>query len=49
MQAKMRVRGLKWKTSMEQAFFAICMFFGVASAALIGFTLLMIVMGKVEV
>jgi hypothetical protein len=34
---------------MEQTIFMICMFFGVAAAAMIAFTLLMIVMGKVDV
>jgi hypothetical protein len=34
---------------MEQAIFMICMFFGISSVALIAFTLLMIVMGKVDV
>lgn len=34
---------------MEQTIFMVCMFFGVASVALIAFTLLMIVLGKVDV
>ena len=34
---------------MEQTIFIICMFFGVASVALIAFTLLFIAMGKVKV
>jgi hypothetical protein len=34
---------------MEQTIFLICMFFGVSSVALIAFTLLMIVMGKIDV
>lgn len=34
---------------MEQAMFAICMVLGVASTALIAFTLLAIVLGKVDV
>ena len=34
---------------MEQTIFMICMFFGVAAVALIAFTLLMIVLGKVDV
>ena len=34
---------------MEQAVFMVCMFFGVAAVALIAFTLLAIVLGKVEV
>ena len=34
---------------MEQTIFMICMFFGVASVALIAFTLLAIVLGKVKV
>lgn len=46
---KTRTRNLQGKTSMEQAIFMICMFFGVAAVALIAFTLLMIVMGKVDV
>jgi hypothetical protein len=46
---KTRTRGLQGKTSMEQIIFMICMFFGVAAAAMIAFTLLMIVMGKVDV
>lgn len=35
--------------SMEQTIFMICMFFGVAAVALIAFTLLMIVLGRVDV
>lgn len=34
---------------MEQAIFIICMFFGVTSVALIAFTLLAIVLGRVKV
>lgn len=34
---------------MEQTIFIICMFFGVASVALIAFTLLAIALGKVKV
>ncbi len=34
---------------LEQAVFMICMFLGVASVALIAFTLLAIVLGKVKV
>ncbi len=34
---------------MEQTIFIICMFFGVASVALIAFTLLFIALGKVKV
>ena len=34
---------------MEQTVFIVCMFFGVASVALIAYTLLAIVLGKVEV
>ena len=34
---------------MEQTIFIICMFFGVASVALIAFTLLFIALGKVQV
>jgi len=34
---------------MEETIFMVCMFFGVASVALIAFTLLMIVLGKVDV
>lgn len=34
---------------MEQTIFMICMFFGVASVALIAFTLLAIVLGRVKV
>lgn len=34
---------------MEQTVFIICMFFGVASVALIAFTLLGIVIGKIKV
>lgn len=37
------------KVSMEQTVFIICMFFGVASVALIAFTLLGIVLGKIKV
>jgi hypothetical protein len=35
--------------SMEQTVFIICMFFGVASVALIAFTLLGIVLGRIKV
>lgn len=34
---------------MEQTIFIICMFFGVASVALIAFTLLWIALGKISV
>lgn len=34
---------------MEQMIFMICMFFGVASVALIAFTLLFIALGRVKV
>jgi hypothetical protein len=34
---------------MTQTIFMICMFFGITAVALIAFTLLMIVMGKVDV
>ncbi len=34
---------------MEQTIFMVCMFFGVASVALIAFTLLFICLGKVKV
>ena len=34
---------------MEQIIFGVCMFLGVLSVALIGFTLLAIVLGKVTV
>lgn len=34
---------------MEQTIFMICMFLGVAAVAMIAFTLLMIVLGKVDV
>ncbi len=34
---------------MEQMVFMICMFFGIVAVALIAFTLLAIVLGKVEV
>ncbi len=34
---------------MEQTIFMICMFFGVAAVGLIAFTLLAIVLGKVQV
>ncbi len=34
---------------MEQMVFLVCMFFGIASVALIAYTLLAIVLGKVEV
>jgi hypothetical protein len=37
------------RVSMEQTVFIICMFFGVASVALIAFTLLGIVLGKIKV
>jgi len=37
------------KTSMDQTIFMICMFFGISSVAMIAFTLLMIVLGKVDV
>lgn len=34
---------------MEQTIFMICMFFGVIAVALLAYTLLMIVLGKVDV
>ena len=34
---------------MEQSLFMLCMFFGVASVALIALTLLAIVLGKIQV
>jgi hypothetical protein len=34
---------------MEQTIFMVCMFFGVASVALIAFTLLMIAPGRIDV
>jgi hypothetical protein len=34
---------------VEQTIFMVCMFFGVAAVTLIAFTLLMIVLGKVDV
>lgn len=34
---------------MEQMIFMVCMFLGVASVALIAFTLLMIVLGRLDV
>lgn len=34
---------------MEQMIFVVCMFFGVASVALIAFTLLMIALGRIDV
>lgn len=34
---------------MEQTIFMVCMFFGVASVALIAFTLLWIALGKIDV
>ena len=34
---------------MEQIVFMVCMFFGVAAVALVAFTLLMIVMGRIDV
>ncbi len=34
---------------MEQMVFLVCMFFGIASVGLIAYTLLAIVLGKVEV
>ena len=34
---------------MDQTIFIICMFFGVASVAMIAFTLLFIALGKVQV
>lgn len=45
--------GPRWErrgsSSMEQTIFMICMFFGVTAVALIAFTLLAIVLGKVKV
>ena len=34
---------------MEQLIFQVCIFFGVASVALIAFTLLMIALGRIDV
>ena len=34
---------------MEQLIFMVCMFFGVAAVAMVAFTLLMIVMGRIDV
>lgn len=39
----------EWRTVMEQTIFIICMFFGVTSVALIAFTLLGIVLGRIKV
>jgi len=41
--------GANRENQMEQTIFMICMFFGVASVALIAFTLLMIALGRVDV
>jgi hypothetical protein len=41
--------GSKGRRVMEQTIFMICMFFGVASVALIAFTLLAIVLGRIDV
>ena len=38
-----------WETIVEQTIFVICMFFGVAAVTLIAATLLMIVLGRVDV
>lgn len=38
-----------WSASMEQIIFIICMFLGVAAVALIAFTLLLIVLGRITV
>jgi len=46
---KETTRNLLGNTSMDQTIFMICMFFGVTAVALIAFTLLMIVLGKVDV
>jgi hypothetical protein len=48
-RVKKTTRNLQGKTSMEETIFMICMFFGVTAVALIAFTLLMIVLGKVDV
>ncbi|MEL7187206.1 MAG: hypothetical protein AAFN50_12350 [Pseudomonadota bacterium] len=37
------------EAGMEQAIFAVCMVFGVAATALVAFTLLGIILGKVDV
>ena len=34
---------------MEQVVFMVCMFFGVAAVTLVAFTLLMIVLGRIDV
>jgi len=39
----------KGRRVMEQTIFMICMFFGVSSVALIAFTLLAIVLGRIKV
>ena len=44
-----RAGGSEGRRTMEQTIFMICMFFGVAAVALIAFTLLAIVLGKVQV
>lgn len=41
--------GELWGIRMESAIFMVCMFFGVAAAVLIAYTLLLIVLGKVKV
>ena len=42
-------RGKSEGVSMEQTIFIICMFLGVVSVALIAFTLLWIVLGRIKV
>ena len=43
------LKEIRRRVSMEQTVFIICMFFGVASVALIAFTLLGIVLGRIKV
>jgi len=43
------LKEIQRSVSMEQTVFIICMFFGVASVALIAFTLLGIVLGRIKV
>ena len=44
-----RAGGGEGRRTLEQTIFMICMFFGVTAVALIAFTLLAIVLGKVQV
>ena len=44
-----RAGGSEGRRTMEQTIFVISMFFGVAAVALIAFTLLGIVLGKIQV